>query len=227
MVKPASQCSWWLARNETPDPNWAYVFVYSVFMNACLLLKFVVPQQVKLAGQVRMPHVPSPAPGPTSIPSSSMRAPTPSSGQLSSLANQATVAPSPAPFVPSPAMHPSPSPQVRLKHELLSKVLIFLYSGCGIASALWLCDISSHDSKLLFYIYLYKSVCCSHFGVMEFGWWTLNLCIFNSSFCYRLYGNEQKYWEATYSLWSFILMHLDKVVLHVTFWEYELDKIFM
>ncbi|KAJ7387818.1 mediator complex subunit Med15 [Desmophyllum pertusum] len=66
-------------------------------------------QQAKHTVQVRMPHVPSPAAGPP-MSSNSMRAPTPSSGQHSSLTSQATVAPSPAPFVPSPAMHPSPSP---------------------------------------------------------------------------------------------------------------------
>lgn len=68
-------------------------------------------QQAKHAVQVRMQHVPSPA-APTMTPTS-MRAPTPSSAQHSTHTSQASVPRSPAPFVPSPAMHPSPSPQVR------------------------------------------------------------------------------------------------------------------
>lgn len=68
--------------------------------------------QAKHPVQVRMPHVPSTAA--PAMTSASMRAPTPSSAQHSSHTSQVTVAPSPAPFVPSPAMHPSPSPQVSL-----------------------------------------------------------------------------------------------------------------
>jgi len=66
-------------------------------------------QQTKHAVPMRMQAVPSPAA--PAMPSTSLRAPTPSSAQHSSHTSQATVAPSPAPFVPSPAMHPSPSPQ--------------------------------------------------------------------------------------------------------------------